>query len=240
MVLVMFFGGAWGYLKLLKLPAPADGGSLLSDHTALLALAALVATAVLAGLLAFVPSISPLASGLPGLLLVAWTVLYLVDVRHAVRLIPLRSQVFGTGWEELLFTGVLAGVGAVMVFPLFMPSRWRRSRRGEAETSSGNVNGLLADVTTDSVPRQDPKPQQWEEEPIIGTVLPRRRPGGAHPADATHATGPSRVLRDTGSFGVSPGSTSRNTGSFPPANDDYRAAGDAGTFGRPYPGTGGQ
>jgi len=55
----MFFGGAWGYLQLLRLPVPpgqatalpAGGGSLLSNSTALLALAALVATALLAGLL---------------------------------------------------------------------------------------------------------------------------------------------------------------------------------------------
>ena len=63
MTVVMFFVGAWGYLQLLRLPVPpgqvgalpADGGSLLSNSTVLLALAALVATALLAGVLAVVP-----------------------------------------------------------------------------------------------------------------------------------------------------------------------------------------
>jgi hypothetical protein len=46
---VLFFPAAWGYLRLLRLPVPADqlsnlpagGGSLLPDHHVLLALAAL-------------------------------------------------------------------------------------------------------------------------------------------------------------------------------------------------------
>jgi len=62
---VLFFPGAWGYLWLLRLPLPADqlsnlpagGGSLLSDHHALLALAALAGTALLAGLLVMVPRV---------------------------------------------------------------------------------------------------------------------------------------------------------------------------------------
>src|ERR1700748_429358 len=102
MTAVMFFAGAWGYLQLLKLPVapgqattlPANGGSLLSNSTVILALAALLATAVLAGVLAVVRWFSPLASGLPGLLLLGWTGVYLVSVRRAVDFIPLRSHSF--------------------------------------------------------------------------------------------------------------------------------------------------
>src|SRR5580698_8946462 len=87
----LFFSGAWGYLRLLRLPAPADqlsglpagGGSLISEHHVLLALAAVAGPALLAGILIAVPRISPLAPGLPGLLLLAWTGLYLVSVRQA-------------------------------------------------------------------------------------------------------------------------------------------------------------
>ena len=35
---------------------------------------------------------------------------------------------FGAGWEALLFNGVLGAAGAVMVLPLFVPSRWRATR----------------------------------------------------------------------------------------------------------------
>ena len=78
---VLFFPGAWGYLRLLRLPVPADQLSnlpagrwlLLSDHHVLLAFAALTGTALLAGLLVMVPRVSPLAAGLPGLVLLGWT-----------------------------------------------------------------------------------------------------------------------------------------------------------------------
>ena len=69
---VLFFAGAWGYLRLTALTAPlsrlpAGGGSLLSDHGMLAALVAVAGTGLLAGILVAAPRISPLAAGLPGL-----------------------------------------------------------------------------------------------------------------------------------------------------------------------------
>jgi hypothetical protein len=130
---VLFFPGAWGYLRLLRLPAPADqlsdlpagGGSLIPEHHVLLALAAVAGTALLAGILVAAPRISPLAAGLPGLLLLAWTGLYLANVRQGVDLIPLRSDPFGAGFEVMLFNGVLGAAGLAMIVPMFVPSRWR-------------------------------------------------------------------------------------------------------------------
>jgi hypothetical protein len=130
---VLFFPGAWGYLRLLRLPAPADqlsdlpagGGSLISEHHVLLALAAVAGAALLAGILVAAPRISPLAAGLPGLLLLGWTGLYLASVRQAVDLIPLRSDPFGAGFEAMLFNGVLGAAGLAMIVPMFIPARWR-------------------------------------------------------------------------------------------------------------------
>ena len=130
---VLFFPGAWGYLRLLRLPAPADqlsdlpagGGSLISEHHVLLALAAVAGTALLAGILVAAPRISPLAAGLPGLLLLGWTGLYLANVRQGVDLIPLRSDPFGAGFEAMLVNGVLGAVGLAMIVPMFIPARWR-------------------------------------------------------------------------------------------------------------------
>jgi hypothetical protein len=246
MTLVMFFGGAWGYLQLLKLPVPAGqagslpagGGSLLSNSTVLLAFAALVVTAVLAGVLAFVPWFSPLATGLPGLLLLAWTTLYLVSVRHAVALIPLRSHAFGAGWEALLFNGVLGAVGAVLVFPLFIPSRWRSPRRAETEDVTRDVDDYLTTVTTESKAWRDERPREDEE--LVGTVL--SRPAGTRPVDTSRVTGASRALRNTGSFrmatGAQPratGSMPRVTGSMPRARGSHHRPADGGSlFERPY------
>ncbi len=148
----LFFPGAWGYLRLLRLPAaagqlaplPAGGGSLLSDRNALIALAALAGTSLLAGILITAPRISPLAAGLPGLLLLGWTGLYLTNVRQGVDLIPLRSDPFGTGFEAMLFNGVLGGAGLAMILPMFVPSRWRARRTGESEAAVADeyISGL--------------------------------------------------------------------------------------------------
>jgi hypothetical protein len=227
MTLVMFFGGAWGYLQLLKLPVPpgqanslpAGGGSLLSSSTALLALSVLVVVAVVAGVLAVVPWFSPLATGLPGLLLLAWTALYLVSVRQAVALIPLRSHSFGAGWEALLFNGILGAAGAVMVFPLFIPSRWRRPRRPAAEEPTRDVDDYLASVPAESLPRRERSvrqdDRQQEDGELVGTVL--SRPAGTRPVDTTRVTGASRALRNTGTFSMATGAQPRATGSMPRA-----------------------
>ena len=139
---VLFFPGAWGYLRLLRMPAagqlarlPADGGSLISNHNVLIAFAAIAGTGLLAGILIAVPGISPLAAGLPGLMLLGWTGLYLVSVRQAVDLIPLRSDPFGAGFEAMLINGILTAAGLAMITPMFVPSRWRSRRTGESEAA---------------------------------------------------------------------------------------------------------
>jgi hypothetical protein len=129
MTAAVFFAATWGYARFL---AQSSGTSLLSDHRALFALGALAGTGLLAGILIAAPRISPLAAGLPGLLLLGLAVFYLVNVRRADQLIPLRSHVFGAGLETLLTRGVLAAAGLAMIVPLFVPSRWR-SRRGDAQ-----------------------------------------------------------------------------------------------------------
>jgi hypothetical protein len=221
MVAVMFFAGAWGYLRLLGQPAmsgpvsnlPAGGGSLLSNSTLLLALGAVAATAALAGLLVLVPWFSPLAAGLPGLLFLAWTGLYLASVKQAVQLIPLRSHPSGAGAEALLFNGILAAAGVVMVLPLFVPARWRgRRRRLQATTLIREADDFLADVKT--APEGGKLPRRERTPALVGTVLPRpsgafpQAPAGTSPletVDTTRITGASRVLRTTGSFRATTG-----------------------------------
>ncbi len=166
MILAMFFAGAWGYLRLLRLPAPAaalpaalpaQGGSLLSNHSVLAASFAVAATGLAAGILVTVPRISPLAAGLPGLLLIAWTVLYLVSVRRAVGLIPLRSDAFGAGWEGMLLNGILGGAGVAMIVPLFLPARWRRADMA-TESGPGEAREFTADLKGSPEAEGSPRP----------------------------------------------------------------------------------
>jgi hypothetical protein len=129
----VFFAATWGYLRLLKIPVvnggastlPAGGGSLLHDANVLYAFAALAGTALLAGLCVAVRRISPLAAGLPGLVLIAWTIVYGFNVDRAVRYIPYKGDAFGAGFEAMGFNGLLAAAGVLLVVPLFIPSRWR-------------------------------------------------------------------------------------------------------------------
>ena len=110
----------------------------------LAALVAVAGTGLLAGILVAAPRISPLAAGLPGLLLLGWTAFYVVSVRHAVHLIPLKSHPYGAGFEAMLFHGILGAAGLAMIIPLFVPSRWRaRSTTGPGITGdSGDDSGL--------------------------------------------------------------------------------------------------
>ena len=129
MAAAVFFAGSWGYLKLLSGSAkgtlPAGSGSLIHDHAVLEGFGVLLAVGLLAGILMVLPMISPLAAGLPGLALLAWTGLYLFSVRRAIQYIPLKSQTYGVGFQNLLFDGVLALAGLALIIPLFVPSRWR-------------------------------------------------------------------------------------------------------------------
>jgi len=195
MAVVLFFAGAWGYLRLTVLTTPlsrlpAGGGSLLSDHHMLAGLVAVAGTGLLAGILVAAPRISPLAAGLPGLLLLGLTALYLVSVRHAVHLIPLKSHPYGAGFEAMLVHGILGAAGLAMIIPMFVPSRWRARRTHEPEVI-GDAEYLpgFAGITEPLLPR-DPASypelgaQAGPASPLPGVQhqalpngLPRRLPG---------------------------------------------------------------
>jgi hypothetical protein len=184
MILTMFFAGAWGYLRLLRLPAPAgplpaNGGSLLSYHGALGALAAVAATGLLAGILVAVPQISPLAAGLPGLFLIGWTAAYLINVRLAVDLIPLRSYAFGAGWEGLLINGVLGGAGLALIVPLFLPSRWRRPDT-PPDPDLSEARRFVADLKESAEPQEATVaiPADWREVKTSPSVASAPPTGG--------------------------------------------------------------
>jgi len=144
----VFFAASWGYLRLLRIPVvnggastlPAQGGELLHDTNVLYAFAAVAGAGLLAGIFIAVRQVSPLAAGLPGLVLIAWTVVYGFSVRRAVHYIPLRGDAYGAGFEAMLINGVLAAAGLALVVPLFIPSRWRRLR--PAAMSAAEARGV--------------------------------------------------------------------------------------------------
>jgi hypothetical protein len=117
----LFFGGGWAATHLAALAGHSVG---LPSRTGLIGLAAAVGTGLILGVLLVVPAISPLATGLPGLVLLAWTALLAVSSQRALAWIPLQGHAFGAGFRVLLLNGTLALAGTAMIIPLFLPSRW--------------------------------------------------------------------------------------------------------------------
>ena len=134
----IFFGGGWAFSRLFtrnlgsEWSLPAGGGSFTSNSVVTSGLAAMAAVALLIGLALVIRWVSPLATGLPGLVLLAWTALYVFSPERAAHYIPLKGHAFGLGFAGLGTTGILGAAGVVLVMPLFFPSRWRRPVSDEA------------------------------------------------------------------------------------------------------------
>src|SRR6516165_2028066 len=128
----LFFGGGWGAEHV---PALAGHSVGLPSRPGLIGLAAAVATGVFLGVLLVVPAVSPLATGLPGLVLLAWTALLALSSHRALAWIPLQGHTFGAGFRILLLNGTLALAGMAMIVPMFLPSRWRSRKYYDDEDS---------------------------------------------------------------------------------------------------------
>lgn len=129
MWVAILFGASWAVIRLFIVSQISFVVPSRLPGSAFEAAAVAVATGVLAGVLLVLRPISPLATGLPGIALLAWSLLFLVSPRHGLELIPfsLTSNQFGEGFSEMLSEGFTAVIGAIFVIPLFVPSRWRGS-----------------------------------------------------------------------------------------------------------------
>jgi hypothetical protein len=132
----LFFVGGPG---IARMSALSGQGASLASRSGLLAIGAVLGTGLLLGIVVAVPWVSPLAAGLPGLVLLAWSVLLVVSRADAIELLPMRGRAAGADFESLLRSGTLALAGMVMVVPLLLPSRWRQS----GLTGSGAGPGWL-------------------------------------------------------------------------------------------------
>jgi hypothetical protein len=187
----VFFAASWGYARLLRVPVvnggastlPAQGGSLLHDSNVLWAFAALAGTGLLAGIFIAVRRISPLAAGLPGLVLIAWTVVYGFNVSRAVRYVPMRGDAYGAGFAALLMNGLLAVAGLALVVPLFIPSRWRGRTREDARRPAGSAPGQQPGTGSALLTDPWPAPDPWNGETA---PYPRSDPNAPFPRRDQH------------------------------------------------------
>ncbi|MEV0612601.1 hypothetical protein AB0I81_04685 [Nonomuraea sp. NPDC050404] len=96
-----------------------------------IALGAMAAVGLVFGLV-MAGRVSPLATFVPSMVLLAWTVVYALDVNRALSFIPAEPSVHqivrdaGFGAKTLLTTGVFALLGVALFIPVLMPSRWSR------------------------------------------------------------------------------------------------------------------
>lgn len=140
----LFFGGGWGVTHVTGLVAH---GTSLTGKSGLIALSALGGTGLFLGILLAVRAISPLATGVPGLGLLAWTALLGVSAHRALGLVPMQGFAFGAGFREILLSGLAGLAGAAMIVPLFVPSRWHGSLEEDEEDEEDALpaaTGLLS------------------------------------------------------------------------------------------------
>jgi len=126
----LFFAVGWGVTQISTLHGQGSGlgpdHALTSTHGTI-ALITVLGTGLLIGVLMAVPWFSPLAAGLPGLILLGWTGLLIVHSHYTLRYLPMPGSSFASGLVYLLVHGILGLVGAAMIVPMFVPSRWRRT-----------------------------------------------------------------------------------------------------------------
>jgi hypothetical protein len=130
----LFFGGGLGIARINDIVAARglrDAAAWTSLHN-VLPLAALLGTGLFIGILVSVRRVSALAPGLPGLTLIGWSALVILRGRAALSYIPMSHSQYATGFSAMLASGALMLVGAGLIIPLFMPSRWR-SYQSEVE-----------------------------------------------------------------------------------------------------------
>lgn len=126
----LFFGAGWGVERIIALRgAVTNAGAehALTSPAGLFAVGVVAAVGLFTGILLAAPRVSPLAAGLPGLVLVGWSVLMVLHSNFTLRYLPLAGSQFANGITYLLFNGMLGMLGVAMLIPLGVPSRWRRA-----------------------------------------------------------------------------------------------------------------
>lgn len=126
----LFFGAGLGIWKFGGLHPASTSAAVhtLASQSAYLPITALLGTAVLLGILLAAPRVSPLGTGLPGLVLLGWSALILLHWSHALSYVPMPGSHYAAGFTAMLTSGVFALLGAAMIIPLFVPSRWRSAQ----------------------------------------------------------------------------------------------------------------
>ncbi|GAA2113009.1 hypothetical protein [Actinomadura alba] len=106
------------------------GGSI-TDRTRLYgALSLMAAVGLVTGVVIVARWASPLASLIPALAFIGWTVFFLVEPRRALQIpedVPPAGEI-DAGLQLMLTSGIFALLGFALLMPAWAPRRWRRER----------------------------------------------------------------------------------------------------------------
>ncbi|WP_182905635.1 hypothetical protein [Microbispora sp. H13382] len=132
----LLLGGGWASQEAVRGAAQSIDPA--KDTRMLIALGVMAVVGLLLGLV-LVGRVSPLATFVPSMALLAWTVVYVLDVSRAASLVPTGPSVqaellqAGRGMLTLLSTGVYGLLGVALFLPVLMPSRWAGREREEEQ-----------------------------------------------------------------------------------------------------------
>ena len=132
----LLLGGGWASQEAVR--GAAQSVDPANDTRMLIALGVMAVAGLLLGLV-LVGGVSPLAAFVPSMALLAWTVVYVLDVSRAASLVPTGPSVeaellqAGRGMLTLLSTGVYGLLGVALFLPVLMPSRWAGREREEEQ-----------------------------------------------------------------------------------------------------------
>lgn len=132
----VLLGGGWASQEAVR--GAVQSVDPVKDSRMLIAIGVMVAVGLLLGLV-LVSGVSPIATFVPSMVLLAWTVVYVLDVSRAADLAPSGAAVqqelaqAGRGMLTLVSNGIYAMLGVALFLPVLMPSRWARPPRDDED-----------------------------------------------------------------------------------------------------------
>ncbi|MEZ0073139.1 hypothetical protein [Planotetraspora sp. GP83] len=132
----LLLGGGWAAQEAVR--GAAQNLDPAKDARLLIAIGVMAVAGLVVGLV-LVGRVSPLATFVPSMALLAWTVVYVLDVSRAASLVPTGAGVqqeliqAGKGMLTLLSTGVYGMLGVALFLPVLMPSRWAGPARDDED-----------------------------------------------------------------------------------------------------------
>ncbi|MFC4585978.1 hypothetical protein [Sphaerisporangium corydalis] len=126
---VLLAGAGWASQDAVRGLAGGATVDPINDSKALIGLGAMLLAGLVLGLVV-AGRVSPLATFVPSMALLAWTVIYALDTNRALGLAPVDPAMnpmivqAGRGMQDLLGRGIFAMLGIALFVPVLMPSRW--------------------------------------------------------------------------------------------------------------------